>query len=440
MNTENNNRRDFMKLALASAGAAATGGCASLIRTKPVRRAFAAPMSTAPPRLALVGVGGAGAPLLRYFSASGALIAAICDVDERELSTARELLAPRFPDLQTFQDYRVMFDTLGTLDGAVIATPDHGHAMQALRALQAGCHLYLETPVTHTLQELATLEGAVHRARRHLFCGELNIDCEPALRGRAGMATGVIGKISQVHIWSNGPIWPQGGVPPSGSDPVPAGLAWDLWLAGAQPRPYKRFVYHKFNWRGWCDFGGGTLGDAGCQLLSFPFATLELSVPKSVTRLNFRGGTDVSYPQSTTLRWVCNSAIQRDRVELFWYDGGALPVDDLLQQARATLGRLPGSGVLLVGERGTWLVAGTACQQHYLGFIGSPRMIDFERHALWNSLTVPPSRSVTAPARFLRAISSGERCDFNLTAQPALHKAVLIGALASRGVTGESCI
>lgn len=436
MTTENSNRRDFLKLALTGAGAAATGGCATLTRTKPARRAPAVPVPAAPPRLALIGVGGAGAPLLRYFSASGARIDAICDVDERELNVARELLSERFPDLQLFQDYRVMFDTLKALDGAVIATPDHGHAMQAQRALQAGCHLYLETPITHTLQELTTLEGAARRARRHLFCGETNINCEPALRARAALATGVIGKISQAHIWSSGPIWPQGGEPPSGSDPVPAGLAWDLWLAGAQPRPYKRFVYHKFNWRGWCDFGGGTLGDAGCQFLSFPYTTLGLSAPKSVTLLAARGGTAASYPQSSTLRWVCKSAVQKSQVELFWYDGGALPADDLLQQTRSTLGRHPGSGVLLVGERGTWLVAGTACKQHYLGLNGSPRMTDFERHALWSLLPEQLPPTVTAPERFLRAIRRDERCDFNLTAQPALHQTVLLGALASRGSEG----
>lgn len=382
MTTENTNRRNFLKLSLIGATTAVTDGCTNLSRTKPVPPPLpaAAPTSatgelapsslpaSAPtssagvlaprrppsPRLALLGTGGSATALLRYFSESGAQIAAICDVDERELHAARDLLAPRFPSLQLFQDYRVMLNTPGQLDGVVIATPDHGHALQALCALRAGCHLYLETPVTHTLAELAALTAEARRARRHVFCGELHTGCDPALRAQAALATGVIGKISQVHAWSSGPIWPQGGEPPIGSDPVPSGLAWDLWLAGAQPRPYKRFVYHKFNWRGWCDFGGGALGDAGCQLLSFPYTVLGLSAPESVTRLTAQGGTAASYPKSSTLRWTCKSAAQRNQVELFWYDGGEMPAADLLAPATATLGRSPATGVLLVGEHGTW--------------------------------------------------------------------------------------
>jgi len=427
------NRRSFLKLSLSGAGLSISGGCASLPFTGPLRRSARSPIpSDQPLRLAFIGVGGIGRNHLNLFGRSRVQIAAICDVDQRELESARDTLALKFPGVQTFQDFRVMFDNVKNLDAVIIATPDHGHGMQAVRALREGCHLYLETPVVHTFDELNVLERAARQANRLVLSGDLNTSHEKALRAREALHTGVTGKIRQVHIWTNRPVWPQGAELPSGSDPVPSALAWDLWLAGTRPRSFKRFAYHKFNWRGWTDFGSGALGDIGCQLLSFPYEVLELDAPESIERLHAVAGSEASYPQSSELRFVCRSARQKNRIEIFWYDGNRLPRAEILQQAQATLGRVPGTGVLLMGEKGSWLSSGSDCSQHYLGLNGSARMTDFEKHDLWVSAPEYLPRTGTRQECFLHAVRSGKDYDFNQTAQPALMKAILAGALAQR--------
>ena len=426
-------RRNFLKLSLTGAGLSLSGGCTSLSRLSPFRRRKIPPApSSQPLRMAFIGVGGIGKRHLDILSKSRVQIAALCDVDGRELHGARDMLAIKFPNVQIFQDFRVMFDNVRNLDAVIIATPDHGHGMQAVRALREGCHVYLETPAVHTLDELTVLEREARKVKRLVLSGDLRTSHEMALRGCEALRTGVTGKILQVHIWTNRPVWPQGVELPAGSDPVPNTLAWDLWLAGVAPRPFKRFSYHKFNWRGWTDFGSGALGDIGCQLLSFPCKVLELGVPESVERLHASGSSTASYPKSSELKFICKSKVQKNRVELFWYDGGHMPSAGILQQAQATLGRIPGTGILLTGERGSWLVSGSECRQHYLGLNGSPRMTDFEKHDLWTSAPRFLPRIVSPQQHFLRAVRSGKGYDFNLTAETALNKAVLIGAVVQR--------
>ena len=93
---------------------------------------------------------------------------------------------------------------------------------------------------------------------------------------------GVIGKPQELHVWSNRPIWPQGLDRPAGEDPVPDTLDWDCWLGPAAMRPFKKGVYHTFNWRGWYDFGTGALGDMACHTVNMPFRALKLGYPNVV--------------------------------------------------------------------------------------------------------------------------------------------------------------
>jgi hypothetical protein len=174
------------------------------------------------------------------------------------------------------------------------------------------------------------------------------------------------------------------------------------------------------------------LGDIGPQLLSFPYKALNLSAPESVERLYARGGSGVSYPKSSELRFICKSALQSNRVELFWYDGNRMPRVEILQQTKATLGRVPGTGVLLRGERGSWLVSGSECRQHYLGLNGSSRMTDFEKHDLWVSAPKFLQRIGSAQQHFLYAVRSGKEYDFRKTADIALNKTILTGTIAQR--------
>ena len=90
----------------------------------------------------------------------------------------------------------------------------------------------------------------------------------------------MLGPVKEVHVWTNRPIWPQGGPRPK---PVacPPHLKWDLWLGPAPERPYAN-GYHPFAWRGWWDFGTGALGDMACHTVNMPYMALNLRDPVAV--------------------------------------------------------------------------------------------------------------------------------------------------------------
>src|SRR5207237_5564717 len=122
-----------------------------------------------------------------------------------------------------------------------------------------------------------------------------------ALRHSAAMIrAGVVGTVSEVHVWTNRPIWPQG-IPRNPPKPVPATLHWDTGLGPAPERPYAD-GYHGFAWRGWWDFGTGALGDMACHTMNMPFMALDLRNPVSV-QAQTSGHNRDSYPSWSIIRY-----------------------------------------------------------------------------------------------------------------------------------------
>jgi predicted dehydrogenase len=107
---------------------------------------------------------------------------------------------------------------------------------------------------------------------------------------------GAIGKVKELHVWTDRPsnglfgeYWPQGVNRPQGTPPVPDNLDWNLWLGTAPERPYHP-AYHPFIWRGWWDFGTGALGDIGCHFFAPIFRAIGLTghYPKTFMRFHSR--------------------------------------------------------------------------------------------------------------------------------------------------------
>src|SRR5687768_5418569 len=84
---------------------------------------------------------------------------------------------------------------------------------------------------------------------------------------------GVLGGVTEIHCWTDRPIWPQGITRPKETPTVPSTLDWDLWLGVAPERPYHP-AYVPFKWRGFWDFGTGALGDMACHVMDLPFFAL----------------------------------------------------------------------------------------------------------------------------------------------------------------------
>ena len=142
---------------------------------------------------------------------------------------------------------------------------------------------------------------------------------------------GEIGNVTEVHAWTDRPIWPQGltEIPPP--DAVPATLDWDLWLGVAEKRPYTSGgagypnkygnFYQPFNWRGFYDFGCGALGDMACHILGAPNMALQLGAPTSVECIKKEGVSDFMFPKKSVIRFDFPARGTMPPVKLFWYDG-----------------------------------------------------------------------------------------------------------------------
>ena len=169
--------------------------------------------------------------------------------------------------------------------------------------------------------------------------------------------SGLIGDVTELHVWSNRPVWPQGIDRPKGSDPVPDHLNWDLWQGPVKHRPYKSGVYHTFKWRGWLDYGTGALGDMACHTVNMPFRALKLGYPSVVEAEGHSSMNKETYPLNSRIRFEFPERDGMVPLKFWWYDGKIdgkqnQPHADITSKVTGTLGSIRGSGCLLIGTKG----------------------------------------------------------------------------------------
>lgn len=291
--------------------------------------------------IAIVGCGGKGGGNLGDVSSQN--IVALCDVSEGPVRSN----ATRFKEAKTYWDYRRMFDEMhNQIDAVVVSTPDHSHALPSLIAMELGKHVYCEKPLTHNIYEARLMRDTARKYKVATQMGNQGT-AENGLREAVEIIrAGQLGKVTEVHIWSNRPVWPQGCERPKETPPVPKDLHWDLWLGPAPERPYHP-CYQPFNWRGWIDFGTGAIGDMGCHTMNLPFMALKLSNPISVWAETFEG-TKESYPKRSIVHYTFEGKDMLQPRKLVWYDGGLKP------PSYVTGGKdVPGSGCVIIGTKRT---------------------------------------------------------------------------------------
>src|SRR5206468_12329957 len=142
-------------------------------------------------------------------------------------------------------------------------------------------------------------------------------------KSAAMLKAGVLGTVKEVHVWTNRPIWPQGGPRPEPSTP-PENVHWDLWVGPAPERPYAGKAYHPFAWRGWWDFGTGALGDMACHIMDTAYWALELRTATAVDAFS-DGKTSESPPKWSIIKYEFPQRGAMPPVNVFWYDGHLLP-------------------------------------------------------------------------------------------------------------------
>jgi predicted dehydrogenase len=299
-------------------------------------------------RLNLGVVGVAGQGKLHLEECVKENVVALCDVDTQSLRSASQ----DFPRANPYTDFRRMLDR-ENLDGVVIATPDHTHAVASVFAMQQGCHVFCADPLTHCISEARSVALAARRYRRVTQMG--GTLCDPALEDRVVdfVRGGALGLVTEVHAWtdrSHGELNP--GLAPSAAPP---NVDYDLWLGPLFPRPYRN-EFLPARWRHWWLFGGGTLSDVGCCHVSLAHRALGLSAPKRVQ--TWGPALHLDY----TPGWLIARSVyvQKDplpEISLTWYHGGERPT----RFAEPVIRNCP-EGLLFVGSAGKLLVEESRAQ------------------------------------------------------------------------------
>jgi predicted dehydrogenase len=248
-------------------------------------------------------------------------LAAIVDVDEKQLEMKKRLVERKLVGnkIETFTDYRRMFDAIGKrIDAVFIATPNHHHALSAMIAMQLGKGVYCEQPLCHDVAEARALADMARRYKVPTQMGNQGHCMEGYRRLCEYVWAGAIGKITETHSWtdrSNG-----GRGPRPASEPAPAGLHWDEWIG---PAPYRDFHsdLHPHEWHGWYDFGNGSLGNLGCHVLDGVYWALRVDHPSSVEVEEMFGGSDERCPTGTRVRWDIPARGDMPSLKAYWYDG-----------------------------------------------------------------------------------------------------------------------
>jgi len=260
-----------------------------------------------------------GAPERVAESYKHANIYALCDVD---LDFSAHVMAG-YPKAKRYQDYREMLEKEKEIDAVMIATPDHTHAIIASAAMKAGKHVYVEKPMVKTVYEARYLSDLAKKTGLVTQVGNQGHNSEGTIRTLEWIRSGVIGNVTEVHMWSNRPIWKQGWHERPAGVPVPKNLNYDVWLGPAPEKPYHPDVVH-FNWRGLWDYGTGAMGDMGAHTFDCPVWALDLGYPTKIQATS-TAFNDVYLPQGENVTYEFAARDGKPPVRVTWSDGGLKP-------------------------------------------------------------------------------------------------------------------
>lgn len=394
-------------------------------------------------RIACIGVGGKGNSDSSHAAACGGEIVAICDVDQRTLDEKGQ----QFPQAKKYRDYRKLLDAVGKdIDAVTVSTPDHNHGIAAARAMKMGKHCYCQKPLVQTVEEARLLRKLATEKKLATQMGNQGTAENGLRRAVEVVQAGVIGKPLELHVWSNRPVWPQGYDRPTGSDPVPEYLDWDCWLGPAATRPYKKDIYHTFAWRGWYEFGTGALGDMACHTVNMPFRALKLGYPNVVECEMASRIYHETFPKTSRIRFEFPEREGLPPLKFWWYDGNpgdALkplrPDADTTKEILTTMGTLPGSGALIVGEKGKLFSPDDYGARFYVSMKGKEEMVQGDKDEACKAVPVTIPRNegnsdgdYRQKAEWFRMMKEGTPAYSNFDIAAYLTEIILLGCVALR--------
>jgi len=344
-------RRDFM--GAAAAAAACSIGFPSLIRAQGLNEKL---------QVGFIAAGGQAGSHTGQSHGAGLQCVAFAEVDKTRWNGVHGKKG--WENAAGYQDWRKVFEKHGKeLDVVFVATPDHSHFAPSMTAVSMGIHCYTEKPLTWSVREAQFLAAAYARNPK--------VVTQMGNQGHAGngwrtayeyVKAGAIGDIKEFHTWTNRPVWPQGGDRPDGSDPIPNTLDWEAWIGPAAMRPYKKGLYHSFNWRGFVDFGSGALGDMACHTTDGIYSIMNPGYAATAEPIIMTGPVKDQFPAGMVVKCTYRAKGDRPGFTTYWYEGkdkdGKPFMPENPEELKVDGRKLPRTGNLVVGTKGKMLVNG----------------------------------------------------------------------------------
>lgn len=266
----------------------------------------------------------------------------------------------KYKGCTSYADFRELLEKENDADALKIMTPDHLHATISIAGMKKGKHIVMHKPIANRIYESRrNIETARQTGMStHLLAWSRRPGNDLV---KKWIADGAIGNLKEIHNWSYRPVWPQWTSLPTDTPPVPEGFDWDLWLGPVPHRPYHPNYTHCV-FRGWYDFGGGSIADMGHYSLWPMFLTLGVSTPPIsaeaygtttrtvVDHVSRNVVNDVAFPYSCIVRLKFPKQETLPAFDLFWYDGGMKPPTP--PELEVDGKDLPEEGMMFVGDKG----------------------------------------------------------------------------------------
>ena len=264
------NRRRFVQVSAAGLALSALGS-------------YAAEFADQKKRVGLIGCGWYGkCDLFRLIQVAPVEVVSLCDVDQRMLGAAADMVAARQASKKkprTYGDYLQMLREKD-LDVVLVATPDHWHALAMIAAVEAGADVWVQKPISVDVAEGQAMVAAARKHNRVVQVGTQRRSTPHLIEARDTiLKQGKLGKIGLVEICCYYHMRATENPPDTAP---PDYLNYEMWTGPAPMRPYNKLV-HPRSWRAFMEYGNGIVGDMCIHMLDMVRWMLELGWPKSVS-------------------------------------------------------------------------------------------------------------------------------------------------------------
>lgn len=235
--------------------------------------------------LAVIGGRNRGRDIALGSVRSGAEIKTVCDIDDAIIGKlSKEIAEEQKKTPEPAKDFKAVLDDKD-IDGVIIGTPDHWHAIQTIMACQAGKDIYVEKPLSQTIEEGQLMRDAARKANRVVQVGTQRRSGEHFESAVEYVASGKLGKLCVIKAWM---CQVRKSIGKPSDEQVPPGVDYDAWLGPAPKRPFNPNRFH-YNWRFFWDYGNSELGNQGVHMLDVAMWAiqrlrgLENSLPRRVS-------------------------------------------------------------------------------------------------------------------------------------------------------------